>query len=112
MVPRVDVISVQGAFGAPDAPALELRLDSAFAGGARWVAVDVAGAGAVDGPALAAAARRPGVVVCGGSDRLLLELTEAGVIATRRLLDVRIAARAQPGDALKRRFELLGLPPL
>src|SRR4051812_7863910 len=112
MVPRVDVISVQGPFAASDASALAERLDAAFAGGARWVAVDLAGAGAVEARALATAARRPGVVVCGGPDALLVALTDAGVIATRRLLDVRIAARAQDGDALKRRLELLGMPPL
>jgi len=112
VTPPVDVVTVRGAFGPADAGPLRERLEAAFAGGARWVAIDLSVAGAVDGAALAGAARREGVVVCGGPDALLRELSAAGVTATQRLLDVRIAARARRGDGLKRRFELLELPRL
>jgi hypothetical protein len=110
--PNVEVVTVRGAFGPEDAAALREHLEARLAGGARWVAVDLSLAEAVDGPALAGAARLDGVVVCGGGDALLLELTRAGIIATRRLLDVRIAAPAGRGDGLKRRIELLALPRL
>ncbi len=112
MPPPVDVVTVRGAFEPADAGPLRERLDASFAAGARWVAVDLAVAADVDTAALAAVARREGVVVCGGPDALLHELTAAGVVATPRLLDVRVAARAQRGDGLKRRFELLELPRL
>lgn len=112
MEPPVEVISVRGSFADGDAKALGQALDAAFAAGARWVAVDLSAAEKVDAKALGDATRRVGVVVCGGDDELLRALTAAGVIATRRLLDVRIAARAQRGDRLKRRFELLALPRL
>ena len=103
---------MRGVFGPADAAPLRERLEASLAAGAGWVAIDVAAAEGVDGPALAEAARLDGVVVCGGSDALLRELAAAGVVATRRLLDVRIAARAQRGDGLKRRLELLELPRL
>lgn len=110
MPPSVSVIGVRGAFAPEDTPALSAQLDAAFAAGADWVGVDLSAAGPVDGEALAGAARRTGVVVCEGEDALLRALDAAGVIATRRLLDVRVAARAREGDGLKRRFELRALP--
>ena len=112
MTPPVDVVTVRGAFGPDDAAPLRERLEASFAAGARWVAVDLTFADRVDTDALAGAARREGVVVCGGEDAVLRALTEAGVTATPRILDVRIAARARRGDGLKRRFELLELPRL
>ena len=110
MPPPVDVVTVRGAFGPSDAAPLRERLDASFDAGTRWVAIDLSVAADVDVAALVEVALREGVVVCGGPEALLRDLTAAGVVATPRLLDVRIAARAQRGDGLKRRFELLELP--
>ena len=109
MAHRIEVVEVHADFGPAQAAALAGRVEAALAAGARWVAVDL-GAWTVDGPALAEVARRQRVVVCGGPDALRRELAGAGVVATRRLLDVEVAARAAYGDGLKRRLELLELP--
>jgi hypothetical protein len=110
MRPRVEVVEVRGLAGPADAEVLRERIGAAFAAGADWVAVDVAAGDGIDPAALAGAAGLAGVVVCGGSDALRRELAAAGVVATRRLLDVEVAARATHGDGLKRRLELLELP--
>jgi hypothetical protein len=110
MVLRIDDIELDGPLGAEEAAALAGRIDAAFAAGAHWVAVEAGAAGPVDAAALAGATRRPGVVVCGATDALRGALAEAGVVATRRRIDVEVAARAGRGDGLKRRLELLELP--
>lgn len=108
----VEVLTLRGAFGPDDAARLTADLDAAFARGARWVAVEVVEADPVDADVLAGVTAREGVVVCGGVDPLLTRLAASGVVATRRLLDVHVAAAAGRGDALKRRIELLELPRL